>query len=278
MDLYKEHALTFVNLVYFYVKNCTFIFKLLIKPQGHMDYNITKLPLFQSCGSDFFRTIESQSQNLLLEKNQILFLQEEKASRFFFIKSGWIKLFRETLDGTQAVIDILSAGHIFAENSIFNDNAYPYSAEAAEHSEVISIPVSLLKTQLETNPKFALGMLCEMAQQKRGKDQELEHRTIQNAPQRIGCFLLRLINQNTQSPLTIHLPYDKTLIAARLGMQPETFSRGLMKLKAETGMEIKGATVALKSIQQLSDYACAACSSEFPCKDLKSKTCQQQWL
>ncbi len=34
------------------------------------------------------------------------------ADRFYIIKSGWIKLFRETLDGVQAVVDILSVGHI----------------------------------------------------------------------------------------------------------------------------------------------------------------------
>jgi CRP-like cAMP-binding protein len=92
---------------------------------------------------------------------------------------------------------------------------------------------------------------------------------VQNAPQRIGCFLLRLANQTAlDNTITIHLPYDKTLVASRLGMQPETFSRALAKLKEKTGIRIKGATIEMESLNQLSDFSCAACSSSFPCKDL----------
>ena len=108
-----------------------------------------------------------------------------------------------------------------------------------------------------------------MAKARRHQDRELEHLVIQNAPQRIGCFLLRLTNQNETGPIKILLPYDKSLVAARLGMQPETFSRALMKLKDATGMEINGATILLSDIKQLIQFSCSACSSEFPCKDLK---------
>ena len=114
-------------------------------------------------------------------------------------------------------------------------------------------------------------MMSAMARYRRQQDRELEHRTIQNAPQRIGCFLLRLADQSKTGPVTIHLPYDKTLVASRLGMQPETFSRALSKLKSQTGITIKGATIEMDSLNQLVEFSCAACSSEFPCKDLTAK-------
>lgn len=109
-----------------------------------------------------------------------------------------------------------------------------------------------------------------MARYRRQQDRELEHRTIQNAPQRIGCFLLRLTNQEEEGSVKIHLPYDKTLVASRLGMQPETFSRALNKLKDKTGIRVKGATVELDNLEQLTSYSCSACSSEFPCKDINA--------
>jgi len=51
-------------------------------------------------------------------------------------------------------------------------------------------------------------------------------------------------------------------------MQPETFSRALSKLEEKTGIRIQGATIEIDNIEQLSTYSCAACSSEFPCKDI----------
>jgi CRP-like cAMP-binding protein len=91
---------------------------------------------------------------------------------------------------------------------------------------------------------------------------------VQSAPQRIGCFLLRLCKAQEEGEVTLHLPYDKTLIAARLGMKPETFSRALTRLRQESDIEVKGATVSIPDIQRLVGYTCNACSNAYPCKDL----------
>jgi len=227
--------------------------------------------LFENCDDDIMSSFSAQSTFQSFEKGQVLFLHEEPAKRFFIIINGWVKLFRETLEGTQAVVDILSDNHIFGETSIFQNDTYPYSAEAVEPTKVLSLPLNLLKSEIEINPKIASSMLSSMAKFRRQQDQELEHRALQNAPQRIGCFLLRLTNQNDTGAVKIHLPYDKSLVASRLGMQPETFSRALAKLKDATGMEINGSTIELGDIKQLINYSCAACSSEFPCKDLGSQ-------
>ena len=233
-------------------------------------HKINSLNLFEYGSSSFFSNLEAQAQILPLGKGQVLFLHEDQAERFFVIKKGRIKLFRETLDGAQAVVDVLTVDHIFGETAIFQEDLYPYSAEATEPTEVISLPLSILKAEIEKNQKLALTMLSSMARYRKHQDQELEHRTIQSAPQRIGCFLLGLTNQESNGEAVINLPYDKTLVASRLGMQPETFSRALRRLKKETGIEIKGASIKVDNLNQLSEYSCSACSSEFPCKDLKA--------
>jgi CRP-like cAMP-binding protein len=235
-------------------------------------------PLFKSCSAAFFTTMDQQSQLLSLAKGQVLFVNGDPAERFYLIKSGWIKLFRETLDGAQAVVDILPERQIFGENASFNNDLYTYSAESAESSEVLSLPLAALKNELSKTPEFAMNMLRALTQKTGTQDKDIEHRTLQNAPQRIGCFLLRLTNQSDQGPVTLHLPYDKTLIAARLGIQPETFSRALSKLKEETGLKITGATIEIPCLSALSDYTCMACSSQFPCKDLSTTPSQQNLI
>ncbi|MGH1402623.1 MAG: Crp/Fnr family transcriptional regulator [Alphaproteobacteria bacterium] len=232
--------------------------------------DLETIKLFTPCGDDFFKKLSQNATSQRYAKGKVLFIHGEEAQRFFYIKSGWIKLFRETLDGAQAVVDILPHGNIFGETSIFEDGIYPYSAEIVEPSEIISLPISHLKDEIEKNNKLALNMLRTMARYRRQQDQEIEHRSIQNASQRIGCFLLRLADQEKIGEVTIHLPYDKTLLASRLGMQPETFSRALSKLRQKTGIRVQGATIEMDSLDQLVQYSCAACSSEFPCKDLQT--------
>lgn len=233
------------------------------------EQNIKDIALFKNCSAAFFQKMENEAVAKTFEKGHVLFIHGDSAERFYVIKSGWVKLFRETLDGAQAVVDIFTTGHVFGDTSIFEGNIYPYSAEIVEKTEILSFPLSTLQHEIETNNKFALDMLSSMARYRRQQDQEIEHLSLQNAPQRIGCFLLRLANQNKEGQVTIHLPYDKMLVASRLGMQPETFSRALSKLKDKTGIRIKGASIEMDDLEQLSSYSCAACSSQFPCKDLQ---------
>lgn len=233
---------------------------------------INSKAVFNACSAAFKNNIARDSRIIKAAKGKILFFNQDDADKFYIVVKGWIKLFRETLDGTQAVVDIVPAGHIFGETCIFEDDTYPYSAEATEPSEILALPLKALKKEIEDNPKLAFYMLSAMARYRRQQDQEIEHRTIQNAPQRIGCFLLRLADQNQDGPITIHLPYDKTLLASRLGMQPETFSRALNKLKNATGIEVKGASIKVENLDRLVNYSCIACSSGFPCEDVKGQS------
>jgi CRP-like cAMP-binding protein len=111
-------------------------------------------------------------------------------------------------------------------------------------------------------------MLQLMSHFRRQQDTELEHRNTQNAPQRIGCFLLRLCKPDATDSVVLYLPYDKNLVASRLGMQPETFSRALNKLKEKTDIIINGATITIPSLEKIIHFSCSACSSHFPCQDL----------
>lgn len=228
---------------------------------------LRRAPIFADCSDTSLTAIVEQAHTETAAKGKILFLNGDEATSFFYVTQGWVKLFRETLDGTQAIVDILPQGSIFGETAIFGDGVYPYSVEAVEDCKLLRIPLSALKRQIEEEPKLAFGMLKSMARHRRQQDQELEHRTLQSAPQRIGCFLLRLLPANANQNIVLNLPYDKSLLAARLGMQPETFSRALGKLKDETGIKIVGARVEIADITQLSHFACSACSSHFPCSD-----------
>ncbi len=233
---------------------------------------LREIPVFSGLEQTALERICMQAHDLDAVKAKLLFVSGDPAEFFYVIKSGWVKLFRETLDGNVAIIDILTTGHMFGETSIFEDGAYPYSAEIVEDAAIIALPLADLKQEIENNQQLALAMLTSMARYRKQQEQEIEHRTMQNAPQRIGCFLLRLTRQNETGPVTIHLPYDKTLLASRLGMQPETFSRALSKLKEATGIRVKGATIELDNLEQLTNYSCAACSSEFPCKDIAASS------
>lgn len=223
--------------------------------------------LFSKLPDDAIAIFSNHAIDKSYQKGTSIYIEGDKAEFFYFIKSGWVKLYHQTMDGEEAVVDILTTGHIFGETAIFDNDIYKISADAVENAEIILIPSHILKEQLGNNPAAAFGMLSAMSAHRKTQEKEIEHLTIQSAPQRIGCFLLRLCPSNKQKNIIINLPYDKTLIASRLGMKPETFSRAINKLREVTKIRMNGARVEIDNIEQLSDFSCNACSSSYPCDD-----------
>jgi CRP-like cAMP-binding protein len=79
--------------------------------------------------------------------------------------------------------------------------------------------------------------------------QQIEHLTVRSSTERLADFLVKLADNRNERAI-LRLPYDKGLIAARLGMQPETLSRALAKLRP-LGVETKGSRVTIRDVDAL---------------------------
>ncbi|WP_374546782.1 helix-turn-helix domain-containing protein, partial [Rhodoblastus sp.] len=78
---------------------------------------------------------------------------------------------------------------------------------------------------------------------------QIEQLKAQSAPQRIADFLLDQVTAES-GPAAIALPYEKALIANRLGMQPESFSRALARLR-DLGVTVERDNVHIKDLAKL---------------------------
>jgi CRP-like cAMP-binding protein len=83
--------------------------------------------------------------------------------------------------------------------------------------------------------------------------EQIEQIKLRSAPRRIGEFLISLAAGQANGPCSLNLPYEKALIANRLGMQPESFSRALKRLKP-VGVEVHGDDVMIADIKALACY------------------------
>lgn len=196
------------------------------------DLEIVKtLPLFAGLPGETVHTLLGAARFHDYERGTNLFIQGEPADRFYVIFSGWVKLSRETVDGDEYVIGIFRRGESFAEAAIFDSGRFPVNADVVEAAHLLVVPAKPFIAALMADGTLALNMLAAMSQHLRSLVMQLEQLQAKSAPQRLGSFLLRL-NPDLDGATTIHLPYDKSLIAARLGMKPETFSRALAKLRS----------------------------------------------
>jgi CRP-like cAMP-binding protein len=82
---------------------------------------------------------------------------------------------------------------------------------------------------------------------------QVEQLKARTGVQRVAQFLLSLCTVERGAE-TIALPYDKMLIAARLGLSPESLSRAFAKLRS-IGVDVQAANVGLNDIAALREMA-----------------------
>lgn len=195
---------------------------------------IRKSPFFQSIDLQTLNAIAAASSQRHYSKSQEIFAMGDRADAFFIVLKGWVKLYRVSKEGEEVIIHVFGPGESFAEAAVFNDQkAYPVNAQAVENVSLMEIPRSFFVKKIEEDAQFSLRMLGAIASRQHYLVQQLEQVTARTAPQRIGAFLLRFCQRKEgekSGTWIVDLPYDKSIISARLSIKPETFSRALSKL------------------------------------------------
>ncbi|MBL6951280.1 MAG: cyclic nucleotide-binding domain-containing protein [Alphaproteobacteria bacterium] len=214
------------------------------------DYDqLKKIPLFAGMTDDTIMNLLVDATARRYPRGTSLFMQGEQADRFFVVLEGWIKGFRQAPDGHESVIAVFGPGETFAEAAMFVSGNFPISTEIAADARLLVIPRSGLLKQLREDPDIALKMLASMSRRLRGFVQQVEQLTVKSATQRLASFLEKLVDVEEGSD-EFELPLDKMLIAGRLGMQPETLSRALSKLRS-IGVATEGHRVIVKDVAAL---------------------------
>ena len=77
---------------------------------------------------------------------------------------------------------------------------------------------------------------------------------LRTTAQRLGHYLLELAPDQNGRSATLRLPFDKRLLAARLGCRQENLSRAFAALRG-FGVETHGARVILHDIASLKAYS-----------------------
>lgn len=225
-------------------------------------------------GMPLFSGLTEQDRDALIRggrirhcpKGEMLFAHGEPVTHFYIVIIGTFQLFRTNADGQEKTIEVVKAGQTMCKAEILDScRAHRTNALPVEDSAVMEFPVGWLKESARKNSIFALNLLSRIAHQTHLAEVEAEHQATMSAAQLVACFLQQLCVLYHFDPKGFELPYSKTLIASRLGMELETFSRTLNKLK-EHGITVEGNKVSIHDLSRIEHYVCGICSIADDCE------------
>lgn len=214
--------------------------------------SINRSVLFKNVPDDITRKLLAQSQKCTIPRGKTLFIQGDCADRMFVVLKGWVKLSRISSSGDEVVLTVYSTGDSFGEAAALRAGLYPVSAEAVSDCHLMSIKASVILKALTTHPELAVAMLSCTFQHLHELVLQLEDMKALSGAKRLAAFLIALAPVDAGS-CTFSLPYDKVLIAARLGMKPESLSRAFARLR-DSGVIVSRNNVAISDIEGLHDY------------------------
>ncbi|MCP4935373.1 MAG: Crp/Fnr family transcriptional regulator [bacterium] len=186
-------------------------------------------------------------------KGQTIFSQGEVADHFYVILSGWVKIYRLHSSGDEIILHIFKSGDSFAEAAMFSGYRYPAMAEAIENTRMLSINCNHFKKLLGENPEIAMSMLASTSVHLKGLVLEIEQMKGRNSLQRLAFFLIDLCPMDATKAV-VELPYEKYLVASRLGIQPESLSRLLKKMQGY-GVHCNKNKITISDVVALRDLA-----------------------
>lgn len=229
------------------------------QPSVHDEQTILRAPLYAALPVSTREMVLARCHQRSFKRGETLFCQGDLAENLFLVLEGWVKVFRLTVDGGESVLHVFRSGESFAEPAAFGLGRYPAQAEGAADGRILVIPAAVLMAEVDRTPGLAMKIIGLLSQRLHGLIAETERRHFLSTTHRLAAFLADLLRDADQAtadgePIVLNLPYDKGLVAARLGMTPESFSRALNRLKAD-GITSQGGRIFVADRQRLTDLA-----------------------
>lgn len=211
--------------------------------------------------SRLFASLDMRLQRRLLDSviatahpsRDILVRIQSKPDNFFVVLTGHVRLYRMDKDGRQADIAIYGPGDVFAECAMFLDNCYPFEVQAAEAVTVARFESEKIRAMLLEEPSLSMAILREMAHHAMDARLSVADDRLHTAPQRVAKYLLELWHAHGGPGNAFKLPFQKSLLAGKLGLAPEALSRAFSNLR-DAGVSIRGRMVLITDADALRNF------------------------
>ncbi|MGE7958269.1 Crp/Fnr family transcriptional regulator [Pseudomonas sp. NPDC089530] len=208
--------------------------------------------LFSQLPDQVFEEVCAQALLKRLDSHGTLLHQGDPAKRFFLLVSGQVKLYRITGEGQENLVEIIQPGQTFAEALLFSQaRCYPVNATALKDSVLISIDGNHYRHALEDQPQVCLAILASLSMHLHQRLRDIDTLTLGSASRRVINYLLQERDPHSGE---VVLQVSKRLVASKLGIQPETFSRILHRLMDHGLIAMQRRTIQIHGPDELAAY------------------------
>ncbi len=216
-------------------------------------------------GLTLFRGLDARSRGrlacgatlLTAPRGYTVFNEGDPCAGLHVVVRGQIKILLRANNGHEKVFDVIGADASFGESALYLDLPHQVSAEAIIDSQLILLARSVLLREIAANGELALRVIRGLAEQSRRRTHDLKTYVLFSGTQRVIGHLLHEIPDATGASggAEVTLSARKGIIASKLNLTQEHFSRILHDLTSAALIEVEGPRVRIPDVGRL--RACA---------------------
>lgn len=185
------------------------------------------------------------------EARDVLFREGSVADCFYVVLSGYVRLYRIGQDGKEADTGVFGPGEVFGQCAMFLNDRHTFNAQAAEPATLARFDYAKIQQIMREEPELTLSLMNIMARHLNDARVNVANDRLHTAPQRVANYLLELSHTNGNgSANSFRLPFQKSLLAGKLGLAPEALSRAFSLLK-NSGVSIRGRMIHISDAEAL---------------------------
>ncbi len=188
--------------------------------------DVPSLPIFQGVEAGVLCELLASAHPVQFQKAALVVEQGDPISRYYVMLEGWCGATKGNAEGQEAVLQLFRRGDIlFDLTQDINVGRCTTNIEALTQVNLLALTPSAVYAAKTKSQTLTENILKAFGRRVLELRDHIEQLTLHTAEERVGRFLLQLrLNADAESK-DIVLPFDKSVMAAYLGIKPETLSR-----------------------------------------------------
>ena len=220
-------------------------------PQIKTQAFLANLAIFSEMAPAELDRIAAATVPMHFDKGQSIVQCGDPCTGFHVVVYGQVKLAFTSPQGVEKVVEIVRPGQSFGEALMLLDKPYIVFAQALADTMLLHVAKHAVFEQLGPNG-FGRRMIAGLARRLHGLVRDVEAYTLRSGQERvIGYLLAELPEGVTRGAAEVRLTPGKSVLASRLNMTPEHFSRILHELVAAGLIEVNGRAIRVREVSRL---------------------------
>ncbi len=215
---------------------------------------LAQLPLFQAMSAQELDRIALGASERHVDRGETIFRSGDPCDGFYLVIYGQVKLSLVSARGSEKVVELVGPGHSFGEAVMFMGKPFIVSAQALADSLVVHVTRATVLDEVARDPAFACKMLAGLSRRMHGLLRDMESYSLRSGTQRVIGYLLQEDDEGPENGDRVRLAVTKTVLASRLNLTPEHFSRILSDLSGHGMIAVSGRNVTILDIERLRQY------------------------